>query len=80
VLDAHASNKMIFLQEIYVFIPPSWKGLFGANRAYLQLERPKLQEVFLEKLSQFSLSHNALDAHASHTDGFLSSNTNVSST
>jgi hypothetical protein len=33
------------------------QGLFGAKRDDLDLETPKLQEVFLEKLPPFSVSH-----------------------
>jgi hypothetical protein len=37
----------------------------------LHLETPKLQEVFLSKLTQFSQEKNELDDPASNNDGFL---------
>jgi hypothetical protein len=39
-----------------------------------------LQEVFLEKLTQFSVGSNAIDTAAFHTDAFLSRDTCVSAT
>jgi hypothetical protein len=41
------------------------------KRAYLHLEIPKLQKVFLSKLTQFSKGKNMVDAPASNTDGFF---------
>jgi hypothetical protein len=41
------------------------------TQAYLHFETPKLQEVFLEKLTQFSQGNNALDPPASNTNGCL---------
>jgi hypothetical protein len=62
-----------------VFLQLTWIGLFGANTACVLLETPKLQEVFLEKLPQFSLGKNELDAATSNTDRFLSRDTCVPS-
>jgi hypothetical protein len=51
------------------------------KKAYLYLETAKLQdEVFLEKLTQFSLGNNALDAPAFNLDRFLYRGACVSST
>jgi hypothetical protein len=47
VLDAPASNTDGCLGEKHVFLHLSWIGQIRANRAYLQLEKPTLQEVFL---------------------------------
>jgi hypothetical protein len=63
-----------------VFLQLSSTGLFGVKRAYLYLETPKVQEVFLSKLSQFSKENNVLHTLASNRDGFLSRDTCVSST
>jgi hypothetical protein len=52
--QCYRSSTDGFLGEIRVFLHLSWICLVGANRAYLHLETPKLQEVFLEKLTQFS--------------------------
>jgi hypothetical protein len=62
---------MVFLGEIHVFLQLSRIGLFGAKRAYLHLETPKLEEVFLPKLTQFSLRNNVLDVAAYIIHGFL---------
>jgi hypothetical protein len=49
MLYVAASNVVGLFGEIYVFFQLGWIGLFGGNRAYLHLEIPKLQEVFLSK-------------------------------
>jgi hypothetical protein len=54
VPDAAASNMDGVFGEIHVFLQLSWVDLFGANRAYLHLETPKLEEVFLSKLALLS--------------------------
>jgi hypothetical protein len=45
----------------------------------LHFEKPKLQEVFLSKTPQLSKGNNVLDAPPSNTDGFLLTDTYVSS-
>jgi hypothetical protein len=50
------------------------------KRAYLHLEKPNLQEVFLQKLTQFSQGNNVLGITASNTHGFVSRGTCVPST
>jgi hypothetical protein len=45
---------MGFLGEIHVVFQLSLIGLFGTKKAYLKLEKPKLQKVFLQKLIQLS--------------------------
>jgi hypothetical protein len=53
-----------------VFLKLNGKCLVGANGVYLHLETPKLQEVFLSKLTQFSQKKIVLDAPASNNEGF----------
>jgi hypothetical protein len=62
---------MDFFAEILVFHLLRSIDLFGTNRAYLHLETPSLQEVFLSKLRQLSQRNNVLDVPASNTDGVL---------
>jgi hypothetical protein len=50
--------QIVFLGDIYVFLQLSWIGLFEANRAYLLLETPMFQEVFLSKLNRLSQGNN----------------------
>jgi hypothetical protein len=45
----------------------------GAKRAYLILEIYDLQEAFHSKSNSVLTGNNLLDAHASNTDGFHSS-------
>jgi hypothetical protein len=40
-------TQMVFFQEIHVSLLLSKIGLYGTNKAYLYLEKPALQEVFL---------------------------------
>jgi hypothetical protein len=56
LLDAQASNRW-FSFEKYMYFFNLAQGLFGVKRDDLNLETPKLQEVFIEKLPQFSISH-----------------------
>jgi hypothetical protein len=42
-------TQMVSFQEVHVFQPLRWIGLFGTIRAYIHLATPKLQEVFLSK-------------------------------
>jgi hypothetical protein len=49
------------------------------ERVYLHFEKPKLQEVFLQKLAQFSQGNNVVLAAVSNIDGFLWTDTCVSS-
>jgi hypothetical protein len=62
---------MDFFQAVHVFLQLTQIGLYGANIHYLHLENDDLQELFHQKLSQFSQGNNVLDAPASNTDGFL---------
>jgi hypothetical protein len=59
---------------MHVFLQIRWIGLYGANRAYLHLETPILQEVLPSK------TIHSLDAASSNIDGFLWRDTCVSST
>jgi hypothetical protein len=47
-------TKVVFFREMHKFLQITWTGLLLANRTYLHLEKPNLQEVFPEKLTQFS--------------------------
>jgi hypothetical protein len=73
---------MVIFWEIHVFLQVSWIGLFGAKRAYLQLETflSSCRKYFFQKLSQFTQGKNVLDVPAFTTDGFLWRVTCVSST
>jgi hypothetical protein len=72
VPDVPASNTDgFFFWEIYVFLQLSWIGLFAGNRAYVHLETPKLQERFLQKRTQCSLSKNVLVCAASNMNRFF---------
>jgi hypothetical protein len=63
--------KQIFLFEgTDVFFQLNGKCLVGANGIYPHLETPKLQEVFLSILAQFSQEKNVLDASALNNEGF----------
>jgi hypothetical protein len=44
-------TQIVVLIELHVFLQLSSIGLFEAKRAYLSLETPKLNEVFLSKLN-----------------------------
>jgi hypothetical protein len=70
---------MVFLGDACV-LQLSRIGLFGANRAYLHVETPLLQEGFIIKLTQSSQGNNVLDTSASTTNGVLCRDTFVSST
>jgi hypothetical protein len=54
-------------------------GQFETDRAYLHLETPKLQDVFLSKTHSSLTGKYLLDAPAFNTDGFLSRQKCVSS-
>jgi hypothetical protein len=49
VLDYTASNTYVFLSRDTGFSSTMLVGLLGRRTAYLHLEKPKLQEVFLFK-------------------------------
>jgi hypothetical protein len=80
VLDAPAYDTNDFLGEIRLFCQLSWICLFWTKKACLHLKKPKLQEVFLPKLTQFSQGNNVLVTPASKKDGFPSKDMCVSST
>jgi heme/copper-type cytochrome/quinol oxidase subunit 1 len=42
-------SKMVFFGLIHVFLPLSLIGLYGTKRAYIHLEKHKLQEVLLSE-------------------------------
>jgi hypothetical protein len=44
-------TQIVVLIELHVFLQLSSIGLFEAKRAYLPLEAPKLNELFLSKLN-----------------------------
>jgi hypothetical protein len=70
---------MVFFGEIHVLLELSCIYLFGAKRAYVHLESPKWQEVFLSNRTKFSQGNNVLDAPSCNTHGFLSRDVFVSS-
>jgi hypothetical protein len=71
---------MVFFWEIHVFQQFTWIGLFGTKCAFLPIENPVVQAVFLSKLTQFSLGHNVLYAPLYNIHGFLLRGACVSST
>jgi hypothetical protein len=66
----HLKQQIFLLEEKDVFLQLNGKCLVGANGIYLHLETPKLQEVFLSKLTQFSQEKNVTDAPAWNNEGF----------
>jgi hypothetical protein len=42
-------TKMVFFDMIHVFLQVSYIGLYGTKRAYIHLEKHKLQEVLLSE-------------------------------
>jgi hypothetical protein len=65
------TTQLVFFWEIHVFHQLSWTGLVESNRVYQHFETPKLQEVFLSKLTQVSQGNNVLNAPASNKGGSL---------
>jgi hypothetical protein len=55
---------MGFIEELHVFFQLSSIGLFGTKRAYLHLEKPKLQEIFLSETNSLLTGNNVLEAAA----------------
>jgi hypothetical protein len=53
-----------------VFLQLSWVGLFEVKGAYHHLKKPKVKDVFLQKLTQFSQGNNVLEFKPSNIDGF----------
>jgi hypothetical protein len=54
--------------------------MWNKKRAFLYLKNCDLQAYSFQKLTHFPQGNNAQDAAASNTDGFLSTDTCVSST
>jgi hypothetical protein len=73
-------TQMVFFQKIHMFLQLSCRALFGIKTAYLHIEKPKLQDIFLSKLTQFTQGNNVLEAAAYDTNGFLLRDTCVPST
>jgi hypothetical protein len=71
VLHASDSNTHGFLQEIHIFCPLRWAGLFSTKWAFLHFKNSDLLEVFLSKIIQFSHGNNLLNDPTSNTHGFL---------
>jgi hypothetical protein len=80
VLDAHASNLIIFFLEIHAFLQLSWICLFGAMETIFTMETINCKEYSFQNPTQFSQGNHVLDVPASNTDGFLLRDTSVSST
>ena len=72
-------TQIVFFREIHVFLQLNDIGLLETNRAYLHLEKAKLQEVYVPKLTHFSQGNYVLDPPACNTDGLLFSDTCISS-
>jgi hypothetical protein len=62
---------MVFFEEIHLLFQLRGIHLFGANRAYLHFEIPKLEEVLLQKQTQFSQGNHMLHATASKQVDFF---------
>jgi hypothetical protein len=45
----HLLTQMVFFGKVHVLLQLTRTGVFGAKRAYIHLETPKLQEIFLSK-------------------------------
>jgi hypothetical protein len=80
VVDTAASTIGVSLWRDTWFLHLSRKGLFGGNRDSLYLETPKWWKEVFHQLTQFSHGINGLDPPPSNRNGFLSSDTCVSST
>jgi hypothetical protein len=61
-------HRWLSFGRFHLFLQRTWKGLFGGNSLSPPVT-PKLQEVFLEKLTQFPQGNNVLDSHDSYNDG-----------
>jgi hypothetical protein len=73
-------KPIVFFQEIHVFLQVNSIGLLVTKGAYLHLEKAKLQEVYVPKLTHFSQGTHVLDTAACNTFGLLFSDTCISST
>jgi hypothetical protein len=73
-------TQIVFFREIHVFLQLNSIGLVETNRAYLHVEKAKLQEVSVPKLTHFLQGNHVLDTAACYTDGLPFSDTCISST
>jgi hypothetical protein len=73
-------TQIVVFQEIHVFLQLNSIGLLETNRAYLHLEKAKLQDVYVPKPTHFSQGNHVFHTAACNTDGLLFSDTCISST
>jgi hypothetical protein len=71
ILDVPASDTNGFLLRNECVSSTQLKRPIWTNIASLHHENPKLQEVFIKKIAQFSEGNSVLDTLASNTNGFL---------
>jgi hypothetical protein len=77
VLDAPASTTNVLLRDIFFNLTD--RSVCN-KKAFFHLAISDLQEVFFQKLTQFSQGNNVMDVPAVNRDGVLSRDTFVSST
>jgi hypothetical protein len=63
---------MVLFREIHVFLQFNWIAQFLTKKAYLHIDKPKLLEFSLQKLTQLSQGYKVVDGPASNIDGFSS--------
>jgi hypothetical protein len=73
-------TQIVVLKQLRVFLQLSSIGLFEEKRAYLPLETPKLNEVFLSKLNLLLTAKRFATCCRLEQDDFLWRDTCVSST
>jgi hypothetical protein len=71
IFDVPNSDTDGFLSRDTCVMSTQQIVLLVANRAYLHLETPKFQEVFLSKTNSILSGNIVLDAPASNTDGLF---------
>jgi hypothetical protein len=64
-------THMVLFWEIQVFLPGSWLRKCASKWAFLNFEIEICRKYSFQKLTQFSLARNMLDAPASNTVGFF---------
>jgi hypothetical protein len=72
-------TKMVFYQDIHVFLQLRLIGLFGAKEPKYTLKHLRFRKYFFQKLTQFAQGHTVVDGAACNTGGFDSTYKRVSS-
>jgi hypothetical protein len=80
VLEAPASNMMVFFLELHVFLLLSRLGLFGTKWAFLNVQKYDFLKFSFQEFKQFSQGNNVVDATAFKTNGIILRNVCVSLT